>query len=572
MILCLNPDCSTLNAPNAKFCIKCGTKLLIQDRYRPSKELGAGAFGKTFLAVDQGQPSQPQCVIKQFIFTSPNPAFVQKAKDLFYEEAKQLEKLGKHPQIPQLFGYHEQENRLYLIQEFVDGENLLEELDQDGAFSEVKIHQVLADLLPVLEFIHSHQVIHRDIKPENIMRRYSDQKLVLIDFGAVKQATATSLQRTGTNIGTGAYQAPEQGMGKAIFSSDIYSLGVSCLQLLTNMEPYDLYDVHEGEFVWRNYLLNKKVQDSLGNVLDKMTQGVVRNRYKSAQEVLQALNPPAPKVPVSVPATPKVSSSSSTNPFNQNSFISIITGNNFTEKLQGGLLMSRVELEMIAIPCGSFQMGSSDNDREKPIHKVNIKSFYLGKYPITQEQYQAVMGTNPSNFKGAKRPVEKVSWHDAVEFCKKLSQKTGKKYRLPSEAEWEYACRARTQTKYHFGDDEKQLGNYAWYGDNSSSETHQVGQKKANQFGLYDMYGNVWEWCLDEWHDNYNAKPQSLKDNGSKPWVKININKNDNRSRNVLRGGSWYNNTIYCRSTDRDRVNAVNGDVNIGFRVVVSGA
>ena len=242
MTLCLNPVCNAANAPDAKFCIKCGTKLLVQDRYRPLKELGAGAFGKTFLAVDRGQPSQPKCVVKQFIFTSPNPALVQKAKDLFYEEARQLEKLGSHNQIPQLFGYHEQENRLYLVQEFIDGENLLEELDQDGAFSEAKIRQVLADTLPVLEFIHSHQVIHRDIKPENIMRRRSDKKLVLIDFGAVKQATATSLERTGTSIGSPAYQAPEQGIGKATFSSDLYSLGVSCLQLLTNMEPYDLYD------------------------------------------------------------------------------------------------------------------------------------------------------------------------------------------------------------------------------------------------------------------------------------------------------------------------------------------
>ena len=292
---------------------------------------------------------------------------------MFYEEAKQLEKLGKHPQIPQLFGYHEQENRLYLIQEFVDGENLLDELDQDGAFSEAKIHQVLADLLPVLEFIHSHQVIHRDIKPENIMRRCSDQKLVLIDFGTVKQTTATSLQRMGTAIGSPAYQAPEQGMGKAIFSSDIYSLGVSCLQLLTNIEPYDLYDVHEGEFVWRNYLLNKKVQDSLGNVLDQMTQGVVRNRYKSAQEVLQALNPSAPKI--IIPATPKVSTPIPATPIIQTP---VVAGRNFTENLGSG-----VELEMIAIPSGSFQMGSTNNLYGLPIHKVSVLPFFIGKYLIT---------------------------------------------------------------------------------------------------------------------------------------------------------------------------------------------
>jgi eukaryotic-like serine/threonine-protein kinase len=226
-----------------------------------------------------------------------------------------------------------------------------------------------------------------------------------------------------------------------------------------------------------------------------------------------------------------------------------------------------VNLEMIAIPGGTFQMGDEDFDWAKPVHSVNVKPFYLGKYPITQEQYQVVMGTNPSHFKGAKRPVENVSWHDAVEFCKKLSQKTGNNYRLPSEAEWEYACRAGTQTKYYFGDDEKQLEKYAWYEETDYRKgTKPIGQKKSNNWGLYDMYGNVWEWCLDEWHENYNAKPQSHRDNGSEPWGEINVSKNNNRSR-VLRGGSWYNDARDCRSGNRSRFDAEYGNDSYGFRV-----
>ena len=556
MILCLNPPCSAPNAPDTKFCIRCGTKLLIQECYQPIKELGVGAFGKTFLAVNTGNPSQPECVIKQFIFTSGNPNLVQKAKELFYQEAQQLKKLGKHDQIPELYTYHEQENRLYLIQEFVNGKNLLEELSQDGVFSAAKVQQVLMDLLPVLKFIHGHQVIHRDIKPENIMRRHSDQKLILIDFGAVKQATATSLQRTGTIIGSPAYQAPEQGMGKAIFSSDLYSLGVSCLQLLTNMEPFDLYDAHAGEFVWRNYLLYQKVPDSLGKVLDQMTQGGVKDRYKSAQEVWQALHPPAQKASLSIPK--KVSTASSVTPFTPTLFfgkiINKITGNGFIENLGSG-----VQLEMIAIPGGNFQMGSQDHDREKPAHLVSVRPFYFGKYAVTQAQYLVVMGKNPSRFKGAKLPVERVSWHDAIEFCQQLSLKTGKNYRLPSEAEWEYACRAGTQTKYYFGDDARHLGGCGWYNGNSNQKTHPVGRRSSNQFGLYDMQGNVWEWCADTWHDNYHLAPTD-----GTAWID-----NDDRSHCVIRGGSWNDNALNCRSALRNRFSANFSYNNIGFRLCI---
>ena len=220
-----------------------------------------------------------------------------------------------------------------------------------------------------------------------------------------------------------------------------------------------------------------------------------------------------------------------------------------TETLPGG-----ITLEMIKIPAGSYLMGSDESDSEKPQHQVNLQKFYLGKYPITQEQYQAIMETNPSGFKdNPKNPVECVSWDDAQEFCQKLSEKTGRKYRLPSEAEWEYACRAGTQTRYYFGDDEKQLGEYAWYSENSGRKTHPVGQKKPNNWGVFDMSGNVWEWCEDGWHNNYQNAPTD----GSS-W-------NDNHSQTklrVLRGGSWINAPRDCRSAYR---------LNSGLRFNISG-
>jgi formylglycine-generating enzyme required for sulfatase activity len=222
-------------------------------------------------------------------------------------------------------------------------------------------------------------------------------------------------------------------------------------------------------------------------------------------------------------------------------------------------LPNGVKLELVDIPAGSFSMGSADYDDEKPIHKVNLKAFKIGKYPITQKQYQSVMGNNPSNFKGDNLPVEKVSWDDAIAFCKKISKTTGQKLSLPSEAQWEYACRAGSIGEYYFGGDVNQLEKYAWYNGNSERKTHPVGEKLANSWGLYDMHGNVWEWCEDLWHENYNGAP-----NDGSAWLKD--YKQNSRS---LRGGSWDYGVIHCCSAYRSRFDAVTRRSNFGFRVVV---
>ncbi|MGH9831408.1 MAG: caspase, EACC1-associated type [Blastocatellia bacterium] len=237
----------------------------------------------------------------------------------------------------------------------------------------------------------------------------------------------------------------------------------------------------------------------------------------------------------------------------------------FTDDLNG------VPLEMIYIPGGSFKMGAPEgvgNDNERPQHDVTILGFYIGKYQITQAQWEAVMGKNPSYFKGYLKnffkgyfkgdpalPVENVPWNDAKQFCEKLAQMTGKAYRLPSEAEWEYACRAGTTGDYA-GD----LDAMAWYGDNSGSKTHPVGQKQPNAFGLYDMHGNVWEWCEDVWHDSYKG---ALTDGSA--WLS-----GGDSIRRVLRGGSHRNNARFCRSAYRNHIDARNFSNNVGFRVVVS--
>ena len=245
----------------------------------------------------------------------------------------------------------------------------------------------------------------------------------------------------------------------------------------------------------------------------------------------------------------------------------------FMEDLGNG-----VTLEMAVIPGGTFMMGSPENeerrhDDESPQHQVTVPSFFMGKYPVTQAQYQAIMGTNPSYFKGSNRPVESVSWHDAVAFCQELSQRAGRNYRLPSEAEWEYACRAGTTTPFHFGetmttDLANYNGNYT-YGHGiegiDREETTVVSSfGVANNFGLYDMHGNVSEWCQDNWHSNYKGAPTD----GS-AW----LNNMSSSDEYLLRGGSWSDDPEHCRSAYRNYYFLVVSNVSyLGFRVVCSGA
>lgn len=200
-----------------------------------------------------------------------------------------------------------------------------------------------------------------------------------------------------------------------------------------------------------------------------------------------------------------------------------------------------IGMKFALIPAGEFMMGSEEFDWAKPVHKVKIsKPFYLGIYPVTQRKWKEVMGSNPSYFKGDNLPVEQVSWDDVQKFINKLNEKNGTdKYRLPSEAEWEYAARAGTTARHSFGDDESKLGDYAWYDANSGRKTHPVGEKKPNSWGLYDMHGNVWEWVQDTWHDSYTGAPPD----GS-AW------EGDGSDR-VVRGGTSFNDARDLRSAAR---------------------
>lgn len=290
MSYCLNPDCQRPQNPaGTKFCQNCGVRLLLGDRYRAIKPIGQGGFGKTFLAVDEHKPSRRYCVIKQFFPQVQGTKNAEKAADLFRQEAVLLEQMGKHPQIPELLATFTQDRRQYIVQDFINGQNLAEELADEGAFNEGQIWQLLADLLPVLQLLHDNQIIHRDIKPENIIRRSSDRQLFLVDFGISKILTDI-VGETGTKIGSPDYVAPEQAMGKATFASDIFSLGLTCIHLLTKAKRFQLYSLNEDNWVWQNYL-NNPISDELTKVLSKMLERGIKRRYQSATQVLNDLNP-----------------------------------------------------------------------------------------------------------------------------------------------------------------------------------------------------------------------------------------------------------------------------------------
>jgi serine/threonine protein kinase, bacterial len=296
MSYCVNPSCSQpKNAPSALICENCGSKLFLHERYQILGILGKGGFGATFASSDLSLPGKPLCVVKQLRPATNDPNVFRMAKELFEREAETLGKVGIHPQVPRLLDYFEDSQQFYLVQEYVKGYNLHQEVKKRGPFSEAGIKQFLSELLPILKYIHEQKVIHRDIKPANLIRRQTDRKLVLIDFGAVKNQVNTVIANTNSQtaftnfaVGTQGFAPPEQMAMRPVYASDIYAVGITCLYLLTGRSPKDMeVDVNTGELLWEKLV---KVSPQFAQVLKTMLEVSVRHRYKSAQEVMDALD------------------------------------------------------------------------------------------------------------------------------------------------------------------------------------------------------------------------------------------------------------------------------------------
>lgn len=296
MSYCINPACTQpKNPPSAKQCKSCGASLLLRDRYRIARALGKGGFGATFLARDESLPGRPPCVIKQLRPSADAPHILEMSRELFRREAKTLGKIGNHPQLPRLLDYFEKESEFYLVQEFISGLTLQQEVKRGGPFSEAGVKQFLSEVLPMMQYVHSQEVIHRDIKPANLIRRDQDKKLVLIDFGAVKDKispvennASEQTALTAYAIGTPGYAPPEQMALRPVYASDIYAIGVTCVYLLTAKSPKDLaYDPTTGELLWRDKV---DISDHFATVLQKMLEISVRHRYQSADAIFRDLD------------------------------------------------------------------------------------------------------------------------------------------------------------------------------------------------------------------------------------------------------------------------------------------
>lgn len=262
---------------------------LLDRRYRIVKELAEGGFSQTYLAEDTRLPKNPQCVVKHLNPTIDDPVFTQKALELFKAEAETLQELGKHDLIPQLYAYFQENKEFYLVQEFIAGHPLSTEMSPGSQMAEARVAQIVKEVLEILQFVHKYNVIHRDIKPSNIIRRHSDGKLVLIDFGTVKQvqmevASAHHKARVTLPIGTPGYMSYEQERGQSVSNSDIYSLGMLALQALTGKHPSQFPRDRDNEINWRSYA---KVGREFAAVLDRMTRCNPRDRYQTVDEVLR---------------------------------------------------------------------------------------------------------------------------------------------------------------------------------------------------------------------------------------------------------------------------------------------
>ncbi len=303
MSYCLNPACTNPNnPPSAGRCQACGTSLLLRDRYRATRILGRGGFATTFLAEDEGLPGRPICVIKQLRPVLTAPHILEMSRELFQREAATLGKIGNHPQLPRLLDFFELDQEFYLIQEYVSGATLQQEVRRSGPFDEGMTIEVLKEVLPILDYLHSQKVIHRDIKPANIIRRSIDNRLVLIDFGAVKdQVNQTVIANTPDEqaltsfaVGTPGFAPPEQMAMRPVYASDVYSLGITCVYLLTGKSPKDLnYNQSTGELNWQTAVSLSPVFRAL---LEKMLAVSLRDRYASAKEALYAVNTMAQSV------------------------------------------------------------------------------------------------------------------------------------------------------------------------------------------------------------------------------------------------------------------------------------
>ncbi|MCR5382763.1 MAG: SUMF1/EgtB/PvdO family nonheme iron enzyme [Lentisphaeria bacterium] len=524
-----------------------------------------------------------------------------------------------HDGIVTVRSLEDDEFRFYIVMDYAEGETLENYLKKHPKPGLAITREVVCRLAKALDYAHEKNMVHRDVKPANVMVQIDGEavkSLKLLDFGLGLRIKESVSHVSGILTGgTPAYKSPEQWRpdlygSKLTAKTDQYALALLAYEMLDGHYPFYNFDVT----TFPNAVLSVPppkidgIPDAVNNALQKALAKKPEDRFDSCMAFAEALkgaqsatsrpsNADKPKrqqsavTPTPLPQPPVVT------PISQPPIESVERKGNLTFKLA-----EDVDLEMVWIPAGTFMMGSPANEvgrnNDETQHKVILsKGFWIGKYPVTQAQYMAVVGENPSNFKtyggdsyicrkvsfwerllGGKNkdisvdmllPVEQVSWNSAIHYCSILNKTHNAElpsryeFSLPTEAQWEYACRAGTRNALNDnrnlsgGDNDPALDKLGWYNHNSK-RTELVGQKKPNAWGLYDMHGNVWEWCSD-WYGEYPHLRVVTDPVGP-----------SSGSYRVLRGGSWRNDARYCRSADRSSYGPSFSYIYVGFRLALA--
>ena len=539
-------------------------------KYRIIKKLGQGGFGITYLA--ENTLLEGKVAIKEFFFkeycerddstscvtipTSGNREIVERFKQKFIKEARTIFSLN-HPNIVRIHDVFEENGTAYYVMDYIEGESLGDMVKRRGAIPEAEALGYVKDAASALVYIHSKNINHLDIKPGNLMKRKENGRVLVIDFGVAKQYDlATSQGTTTTPVGISHDYSPVElyrKNGEQSFSpqSDVYALAATLFKLLTGNTPpeaieilseglpvAELQEKHISRPVISAIAMAMKGRHERTQSIAEFVSNLENRANKSKKHIFKSGWLWAVVVAVTIVAiwlmVPFNKGASSDNSSNDSIY---------TPKIKT-FYANGVPFEMVEVRGGTFRMGATSEqgcdayDWEKPVHSVTLSGYYIGKTEVTQALWKAVMGSNPSRSIGDDLPVECVSWDDCQEFIRKLNSLTGQHFRLPTEAEWEFACRGGNNSlgyKYSGSDN---IDNVAWYDGNSGDKTHPVATKSANELGIYDMSGNVWEWCCD-WYGDYTSGALT---NPKGP---------ESGSLCVLRGGCRRYSAGDCRSSNR---------------------
>lgn len=598
-----------------KYTLPIGAKLHSPKRtYTIEKVLGQGGFGITYkvsanLKVDN-VTIRTHFAIKEFFmseacerdehnsicYSSPVKDKVEESRKDFLAEAQRLNKISlEHPNIIHVNEVFEANNTVYYVMEYLDAGSLRDYVRKQGALSEQEALAIMVPIMQAVEYLHQHKMSHLDVKPDNVMLKEDPETgetiPVLIDFGLSKHYDKNGKPTSTVRVSgfSDDYAPVEQYTGIYFFTpqADVYALAATLYYALVGKDPVIASEQTE-EKILKN--LPKGISDSVKKTILSSMKMQKEERCPSVSIMLADLSASSVENAQSDQNENLTKKSNETQVIKKTHkkhsmriawsvagiiglvavvWMAIMVFRDISDKTQSFNeelaipVNSNVYVELVKVEAGSFNMGATSEmenpyEDEKPIHRVTLtNNYYIGKYEVTQALWQAVMGSNPSCFKGDDLPVERVSWNDCQDFISKLNAMTGKRFRLPTEAEWEYAARGGKKSRGYQYSGSNTLGDVAWYGDNSGSKTHAVGTKQPNELGIYDMAANVEEWCQDR-YGSYSSSPQTNPTGAA------------SGSNRVIRGGDWFFLAWDCRTSCRgfrapgDRFNY------LGLRLVLS--